>query len=66
VLYQEAKRKGLDKNKEIQAKIEDAGRAILIDTLLEEGIEGKKGKSQKRRFNDTIKRTRPLFKEPQE
>ena len=41
VLYQEAKEKGLDKNKEIQAKIEDTRRAILIEALLEEELRGR-------------------------
>jgi len=36
VLYQEAKRKGLDKNKEIKQKVEDFQRAMIIDALLEE------------------------------
>src|SRR3989304_3854588 len=38
VLHQEAKKTGLDKNKEILAKIEDARRAILIDALLKEAV----------------------------
>ncbi len=41
VLYQEAKRKGLDKKKEILAKVEDFKRAMLIDALLEEELKGK-------------------------
>lgn len=41
VLYQEAKRKGLDRKKEIMAKVEDFKRAMLIDALLEEELKGK-------------------------
>jgi len=36
VLYQEAKKKDLDKNKEIRQKVEDYQRAMIIDALLEE------------------------------
>jgi peptidyl-prolyl cis-trans isomerase C len=65
VLYQEAKRKGLDKNKEIQAKIEDAGRAILIDTLLEEVLRGR-GEVSEEEIQRYYKENPTLFKEPQE
>ena len=41
VLYQEGKKKGLDKNKEIIAKVEDFKRAMVIDALLEEALKGK-------------------------
>ena len=41
VLYQEGKQKGLDKNKEIVAKVEDFKRAMVIDSLLEEVLKGK-------------------------
>ncbi len=41
VLYQEAKKKGLDKKKEIMAKVEDFRRAMVIDALLEEALRGK-------------------------
>jgi peptidyl-prolyl cis-trans isomerase C len=41
VLYQEAKQKGLDKNKEIEMKVEDLRRAMVIDALLEQVLKGK-------------------------
>jgi len=41
VLYQDAKKKGLDKRKEILAKVEDYKRAMVIDALLEEELRGK-------------------------
>jgi hypothetical protein len=37
VLYQEASKRGYDKNSDIVAKVEDYKRAIVIDALLEEG-----------------------------
>jgi len=65
VLYQEAKKKGLDKNKEILAKIEDAGRAILIDALLEEALRGR-GEVSEEEIQRYYKENPTLFKEPQE
>jgi peptidyl-prolyl cis-trans isomerase C len=41
VLYQDAKKKGLDKKKEILARVEDFKRAMVIDALLEEELRGK-------------------------
>ena len=41
MLYQDAKKKGLDKRKEILAKVEDFKRAMVIDALLEEELRGK-------------------------
>jgi peptidyl-prolyl cis-trans isomerase C len=41
VLYQEAKQKGLNKNKEIERKVEDLRRALVIDALLEQVLKGK-------------------------
>ena len=41
VLYQEGKKRGLDKNKDIVMKVEDFRRAMVIDTLLEEILKGK-------------------------
>jgi peptidyl-prolyl cis-trans isomerase C len=41
VLYQEAKQKGLDKNKEIEMKVEDLRKAMVIDALLEQALKGK-------------------------
>jgi peptidyl-prolyl cis-trans isomerase C len=65
VLYQEAKKKGLDKNKEILAKIEDARRAILIDALLEEALRGR-GEVSEEEIQRYYKENPTLFKEPQE
>jgi len=65
VLYQEAKKKGLDKNKEILAKIEDARRAILIDALLEEVLR-KKGEVSEEETQRYYKENPILFTEPQE
>ena len=41
ILYQEAKKKGFEKNKDILAKIENFKRMTLIDSLLEEALKGK-------------------------
>ena len=41
LLYQEAKKKGVEKNKDITAKIENFKRMTLIDRLLEEALKGK-------------------------
>src|SRR5512136_1133458 len=65
VLYQEAKKTGLDKNKEILAKVEDARRAILIDALLEEGLRGK-GEVSEEEIQRYYKENQALFAEPQE
>jgi peptidyl-prolyl cis-trans isomerase C len=65
VLYQEAKKNGLDKNKEILAKIEDARRAILIDALLEE-VFRKRGEVSEEEIQRYYKENPTLFTEPQE
>jgi peptidyl-prolyl cis-trans isomerase C len=65
VLYQEAKKKGLDKNKEIQAKIEDARRAILIEAFLEEELRGRIEVSEEE-IKRYYKENQALFMEPQE
>jgi peptidyl-prolyl cis-trans isomerase C len=65
VLYQEAKKKDLDKNKEILAKIEDAKRAILIDALLEEVMRGR-GEVSEEEIQRYYKENQSLFTEPQE
>jgi peptidyl-prolyl cis-trans isomerase C len=64
-LYQEAKKKGLDKNKEILAKIEDARRAILIEALLEEVLRGREEVSEEE-IQRYYKENQTLFTEPQE
>jgi peptidyl-prolyl cis-trans isomerase C len=65
VLYQEAKKRGLDKNKEILTKIEDAKRAILIEALLEEVLRGKVEVSEGE-IQRYYKENQALFTEPQE
>ena len=65
VLYQEAKKNGLDKNKEILAKIEDARRAILIDALLEEALRTR-GEVSEEEIQRYYKDNPTLFTEPQE
>ena len=65
VLYQEVKKKGLDKNKETLAKIEDAKRAILIEALLEEVLR-EKGEVSEEEIQRYYKENPSLFTEPQE
>jgi len=65
VLYQEAKAKGLDKKKEMLAKIEDARRAILIDALLEDVLRGR-GEVSEEEIGRYYKENQALFTEPQE
>jgi peptidyl-prolyl cis-trans isomerase C len=65
VLYQEARKKGLDQKKDVVAKIEDARRAILIDALLEEGLRGK-GEVSEEEIQRYYKENQALFTEPQE
>jgi peptidyl-prolyl cis-trans isomerase C len=65
VLYQEAKRRGLDKNKDTLAKIEDTKRAILIEALLEEVLRGK-GEVTEEEIQRYYKENQGLFTEPQE
>jgi peptidyl-prolyl cis-trans isomerase C len=65
VLYQEAKKKGLDKNKEILAKIEDVRRAILIEAFLEEELRGRIEVSEEE-VQRYYKKNQALFMEPQE
>src|SRR4030043_146715 len=65
VLYREVKEKGLDKNKEILAKIEDVRRAILMEVLLEEVLRGRSEVSEEE-IQRYYKENQPLFTEPQE
>jgi peptidyl-prolyl cis-trans isomerase C len=65
VLYQEAQKRGLDKNKEILAKIEDARRIILIEALLDEVLRGK-GEISEEDIQRYYKENQALFTEPQE
>jgi peptidyl-prolyl cis-trans isomerase C len=65
VLYQEAKQKGLDQNKEVVTKVEDFKRAMVIDALLEEVLKGKieVSDSEVQRY---YKEKETHFTEPQE
>src|SRR4030066_1077938 len=65
VLYQIAKKKGLDKNKEILAKIEDTRRIILIEALLDETLRGS-GEISEEDIQRYYKENQTLFTEPQE
>jgi peptidyl-prolyl cis-trans isomerase C len=65
LLYQEAKRKGLDKKKEILIKIEDFKRAMLIDALLEEELKGKSEVSEEE-IRKYYEENKALFIEPLE
>jgi peptidyl-prolyl cis-trans isomerase C len=65
VLYQEAKKKGFDKNKEILAKVEDFRRAMVIDALLGEVIQEKSEPSENE-IRQYHKENEALFTEPQE
>ena len=65
VLYQEARKKGLDQKKDVVAKIEDARRAILIDALLEEGLR-EKGEVSEEEIQRYYKENQTLFTEPEE
>lgn len=65
VLYQGAKKRGLDKNKEILTKIEDTRRVILIEALLEEVLRGKVEVSEEE-IQRYYKENQALFTEPQE
>jgi peptidyl-prolyl cis-trans isomerase C len=65
VLFQEAKKKGLEKNKDLLIKIEDARRAILIEALLEEVLRGRVEVSEEE-IQRYYKENSPFFIEPQE
>jgi peptidyl-prolyl cis-trans isomerase C len=65
VLYQDAKKKGLDKKKEVLARVEDFKRAMVIDALLEEELRGKDevSDSEVQRY---YKENQDRFTEPRE
>src|SRR4030066_1561402 len=63
VLYQEAKKKGFDKNKEILAKVEDFRRAMIIDGLIEEVLKGK-SEATEQEIQRYYKENKLLFTEP--
>jgi peptidyl-prolyl cis-trans isomerase C len=64
-LYQEAKKKGFDKNKEILAKVEDFRRAMIIDGLIEEALRGK-SEATEEEIQRYYKENKSLFTEPLE
>ena len=65
VLYQEARQKGLDQNKDIVTKVEDFKRAMVIDALLEEVLKGKLEVSDSE-VQKYYKENESHFTEPQE
>jgi peptidyl-prolyl cis-trans isomerase C len=65
VLFQEAKKKGFDKKKEILSKVEDFKRAIIIDALLEEGLRGKMDVTEDE-IQRYYKENESFFREPLE
>jgi len=65
VLYQEAKREGLDKDKEIQGKVEDFRRQLLTDALVEEALKGKTEVSDQE-IGKYYKESPDRFTEPRE
>jgi peptidyl-prolyl cis-trans isomerase C len=65
VLYQEAKKKGFDKNKEILAKVEDFRRAMIIDALIEEALRGKSDATDEE-IQRYYRENKSLFTEPLE
>jgi len=65
VLYQEAKKKGFDKNQEIMAKVEDFRRAMVIDSLLEEALRGE-GEVSENEIEQYYKENKDDFTEPLE
>lgn len=65
VLYQEARKKGFDKNKEILDKVEDFKRAMIIDGLIEEVLKGK-SEATEEEIQQYYRENRALFTEPLE
>jgi peptidyl-prolyl cis-trans isomerase C len=65
VLYQEAKKKGFDKNKEILAKVEDFRKAMIIDALIEEVLRGKSEPAEEE-IQRYYRENKSLFTEPLE
>jgi len=65
ILYQEAKKKNLDRSKEIMAKVEDFKRALAIDALLEEVLRGK-GDVSDSEIQQYYKENEDRFTEPLE
>ena len=65
VLYQEASKKGYDKNKQILAKIDDIKRAMVIEAFLEDTL-SKKGDVSDNEIQRYYMEHKDLFTEPEE
>jgi peptidyl-prolyl cis-trans isomerase C len=65
ILYQEASKKGYDKNKQILAKIDDIKRAMVIDAFLEDTL-SKKGDVSDAEIQRYYVEHKELFTEPEE
>ncbi|MGB9628160.1 MAG: peptidylprolyl isomerase [Thermodesulfobacteriota bacterium] len=65
VLYQEAKKRGVDKDKRILSKVEDYKRAMVIDALLEEVLKGKDQVTESE-IEQYYKENKNRFTEPRE
>jgi len=65
ILYQEASKKGYDKNKQILAKIDDIKRAMVIDAFLEDTL-SKRGDVSDTEIQRYYVEHKELFTEPEE
>ncbi len=65
ILYQEASKKGYDKNKQILAKIDDIKRAMVIDAFLEDML-SKRGDVSDTEIQRYYVEHKELFTEPEE
>ena len=65
VLYQEASKKGYDKNRQIMGKIEDIKRAMVIEAFLEDTL-NKRGDVSDKEIQRYYKEHKDLFTEPEE
>jgi peptidyl-prolyl cis-trans isomerase C len=65
VLYQEASKKGYDKNTQIMGKIEDIKRAMVIEAFLEDTL-SKRGDVSDSEIQQYYKENKDLFTEPEE
>ncbi len=65
VLHQEAKKRGVDKDRRILSKVEDFKRAMVIDALLEEVLKGKDQVTESE-IEQYYKENKNRFTEPRE
>jgi peptidyl-prolyl cis-trans isomerase C len=65
VLYQEASKKGFDKNKQILSKIDDIKRAMVIEAFLEDTL-SKQGAVSDNEIQRYYREHKDLFTEPEE